>query len=49
MDYAAVSQAQNRMENKLCQDRALAAALRRITKNSRMWNVETRPHMPDAG
>jgi hypothetical protein len=38
MDYAAVSQAQHRMENKLRQERSLAAALKRIAK--RLANVE---------
>ena len=38
MDYAAVSQAQHRMENKLRLERPLAAVLKRITK--RLTNVE---------
>ena len=39
MDYAAVSQAQHRMENKLRQERPLAAALKRIAK--RLANIES--------
>ena len=38
MDYAAVSQAQHRMESKLRQERSLAAALKRMAK--RVMNVE---------
>ena len=38
MDYAAVSQAQHRMENKLRQERSLAAAMKRI--NKRLAKVE---------
>ena len=37
MDYAAVFQAQHPMENKLRQERSLAAAMKRIAK--RLMNV----------
>ena len=41
MDYAAVSQACRRMEEKISRDPRLSARAKRITKQLRMYNVET--------